>query len=352
MARPKVIIADEDENYIISLQFKFITEFFNKIDLEIITDKSYFAEYFSKPQTAEILVVSDNLYNETLLRHNIQNIFVMMEQLDDGGTGDLNITQLFKYSSIKEIFNEITGKSAGALNIAAVEKKETQLIIVTSAAGGVGKTTVSMGMAGFLAQNYKRVLYINASRLQNFQNMLQNKSFITSQDAYSRLLSPSDRIYSDIAHVIRKEIFSYIPAFKASLLSVGLDFSIFKTIALSAKKSNDYDFIIIDLENTFDEQFTEMLGLADKVIVVTTQNTQSINHTNLFVTNVNGANTDKYIFVCNNFKAEENNALIKSDIDVKFNVENYIEHIPTIEKLSIAEYAKVQGIQKMSLLVM
>ena len=55
MARPKVIIADEDANYIVPLQFKFVTDFFNKIDLEIITDRAYFDDYFSKPQNAEIL---------------------------------------------------------------------------------------------------------------------------------------------------------------------------------------------------------------------------------------------------------------------------------------------------------
>ena len=31
MARPKVIIADEDASYIVPLQFKFVTDFFNKI---------------------------------------------------------------------------------------------------------------------------------------------------------------------------------------------------------------------------------------------------------------------------------------------------------------------------------
>lgn len=46
MARPKVIIADEDASYIVPLQFKFVTDFFNKIDLEIITDRAYFDEYF------------------------------------------------------------------------------------------------------------------------------------------------------------------------------------------------------------------------------------------------------------------------------------------------------------------
>ena len=46
MARPRVIIADEDESYIVPLQFKFVTDFFNKIDLEVITDRAYFDDYF------------------------------------------------------------------------------------------------------------------------------------------------------------------------------------------------------------------------------------------------------------------------------------------------------------------
>lgn len=242
MARPKVIIADEDASYIVPLQFKFVTDFFNKIDLEIITDRAYFDEYFSRPQNAEILIISDDLYDSSLQRHNIQNIFVMMEQYDEGSTGELNVNQIFKYTSIKEIFNEIIGKSAGALNIAAVEKKETQIILVTSAAGGVGKTTVAMGVAACLAQNYKRVLYINAARLQNFQHILDNCSPVTSSDVYANLLNAQNDVYNNIKHIIRKEIFSYLPAFKASLMSIGLEFSIYSKLALSAKKKRRIRF--------------------------------------------------------------------------------------------------------------
>lgn len=253
MARPKVIIADEDANYIVPLQFKFVTDFFNKIDLEIITDRAYFDDYFSKPQNAEILIVSEELYDSFLQRHNIQNIFVMMEQYDEGGTGELNVNQIFKYTSIKEIFNEIIGKSAGALNVAAVEKKETQIILVTSAAGGVGKTTVAMGVAACLVQNYKRVLYIEAASLQSAQYMLENDTPISSPDIYTKLLNPSDSIYADIKHVIRKEVFSYIPPFKAAIMSVGLSKNIYMDIAVSAKKSGEYDYIVVDTDSVFDE---------------------------------------------------------------------------------------------------
>ena len=48
MTKAKVIIADLDLNYTTKLQYKFIREFLNKIDLEIITERSYFEEFLSK----------------------------------------------------------------------------------------------------------------------------------------------------------------------------------------------------------------------------------------------------------------------------------------------------------------
>lgn len=352
MAKPKVIIADEDANYIVPLQFKFVTDFFDKIDLEIITDRTYFEEYFSQPQNAEILIVSDLLYNSTLQRHNIQNIFVMKEQYNEGDTGELNINQMFKYTSVKEIFNEIVGKSAEFLNMEYVEKKESQIVMFTSAAGGVGKTTVAMGVAACLSQNYKRVLYINASRLQNFQYLLDNDTCIISPELYSKLMNPKENIYDEIKYVIRKEIFSYLPAFKASLLSIGLDISIYKKIVLSAKESKDFDYIIVDVESTFDEALTELIDLSDKVVVITTQSTSSVYNTNLFVKNINGVNGEKYIFVCNDFKRDKDNALIRPEMNTRFSIENYIEHISGIDREKLVGYTKNSGIQKTSLLVM
>ena len=331
MARPKVIIADEDASYIVPLQFKFVTDFFNKIDLEIITDRAYFDEYFSRPQNAEILIISDDLYDSSLQRHNIQNIFVMMEQYDEGSTGELNVNQIFKYTSIKEIFNEIIGKSTGALNIAVVEKKETQIILVTSAVGGVGKTTVAMGVAACLEQNYKRVLYINAARLQNFQYLLDN---------------------NDIGEVIRKVCFSYLPEFKAALMSIGVDYLVYEKLALSAKNSGDYDYIVVDAESTFDEYKTNLLDISDKVIFVIDQSYNTVYATNTFLANVNGISTEKYIFLCNKFEKESYNALILPEITLKFSINEYINYMGNIGKDAVKNLVNSNEIRKISFLIL
>lgn len=155
MAKSRIIIADTDINYILPLQLKFAEDYFEQVDLEIITDRDYFAALFATPQKADILVVSETLYDVSLLRHDIGSIFLMTERFDSGKTAELRVNQIYKYTSIKEIFNEITGKSP-VVTAGGKGAGQTQVILVYSAGGGTGKTTVSMGIAAALTQNYKK----------------------------------------------------------------------------------------------------------------------------------------------------------------------------------------------------
>lgn len=352
MAKPRIIIADTDVNYIIPLQLKFVEDFFEKVDLEIITSETYFNELFSSPQKADILIVSEELYSQSVQRHNIGNIFLMTEQNEEEQTADLNVNFIFKYTSIKEIFNEIIGKSSDVLNVDVGSKKETQVILVYSACGGVGKTTVAMGISACLTQNYKRVLYINAGHLQTFQRMLENETPIAASDVYAKLSSASENIYGEIKHVIRKEQFNYLPPFKAALMSLGLNYSLYEKVIKSAKKSLDFDYIIVDADSTFDEDKANLFSLADKVIIVTEQTASAVYSTNVLVSNVAGMNNEKYIFVCNNFKKERDNALISPAFPIKFSVSDYIEHNERYDQMKCADFVKDNGIQKTTFLIM
>lgn len=116
MGKPRIVIADADEAYIAPLQQKFIEAFFDKIDLEIITEEECFRSLFSAPQKMDILVVSEAFYSIELQRHNIENIFLMTEQSSDGQTSDLLVNKIFKYAkNVKEIFHEIIGSSSDSL---------------------------------------------------------------------------------------------------------------------------------------------------------------------------------------------------------------------------------------------
>lgn len=352
MARPRIVIADTDINYILPLQAKFAEEFSGETDLEIITDQAYFAQLFSNPQKADVLIVSDELYSGALRRHDIGHIFVMMEKYEEGTTDELTVNRMFKYTSIREIFNEIMGKSADLLNINTHVKKACQTVLVCSAAGGTGKTTVAMGLAGCLAGNYKRVLYINAEKLQTFQYRLKNKGAIFNPEVYRKLAEPQSAVYQEIRHVIRKEVFSYLPPFKAPLMSMGLQHSIYREIAASAKQTEEYDFIIIDTDSVFDEEKAALIGEADKVVIVTRQTETSVLATDAFVSNINGSGSEKYLFVCNDFRKDEENYLTLSGAGVRFQVNEYIGHFSDGEHITTEKLACETGIQKMAFLIM
>lgn len=352
MAKPRIIIADTDNQYILPMQLRFVEEFFDQVDLEIITDADFFDNLFATPQKAEILIVSQELYDSSIHKHNIANIFLMTEQYEEDETDQLNLNKIFKYTSIKEIFNEIISKSSNTLKISSEIKKESQIILVYSSSGGVGKTTVALGMAACLTQNYKKVMYINAGWLQTFQHMFENQTSVSENDVYARLTNPSDDIYAEIKHVLRKELFTYLPPFKAALMSLGLKYSVYEKLALSAKKTNDFDFIIVDTDSEFDEEKASLLGVADKVVIVTKQNATSVYATNTLVSNMNCSQNDKYIFVCNDFSKDESNALISPTFTPKFVISEYIEHILHYDNLKVEEFASSIGMKKASFLVL
>ncbi len=76
------------------------------VDLEVITEELYFSEYFSQARQADALVVGEELYSSELQRHNIGNIFVLIEQIEDYSPSN-EMTKIFKYSSTKEIYNQV-----------------------------------------------------------------------------------------------------------------------------------------------------------------------------------------------------------------------------------------------------
>lgn len=351
MAKPRVMIADSDINYIIPLQMKFAEDFFEKVDVEIITDPAYFRQLFAAPQQADILIVSEELYDPSLRRHNIAHIFLMTEQFEEGKTGDLRLKYIYKYTSIKEIFNEITGNSADVLKLAGKKQQQTQVVLVCSASGGTGKTTVALGISASLTKNYKRVLYINAARLHSFQYLLESPAPITSPDVYAKLTVAGENIYSEIKHVLRKELFRYLPPFKAALMSMGLQYSVYEKLVRSAKESGEYDFIIVDADVAFDEDKASLISLADKVMVVTNQSVAAVTATNVLVTNVNGMNGDKYVFLCNNFDKDADSALIASGVPLKFTISEYIEHFPFAEQLKPEALSKQSSIQRAAFLI-
>lgn len=350
MGKPRIVIADSDTEYIKPLLQKFIKEFFDKADIEVITDKNFLDSFFVNPQRIDIFLVSEEFYDPSMKLHDIAHIFVLCEEVVSGGTEELDLNRIGKFTSTNEIFNEIIGVSSKDVDFTGIEKKESRLIVVTSASGGTGKTTLAMGIAGSLAKDYKRVLYISAARLQNFMYFFKNQVGISSRDVLEQLKNPNENAYELVKPMIRHEGMSYVPAFNAALMSYEIPFTVYLNIALTAKRSGDFDFIIVDLENVFDEKSLQFLDAADRVVVVLNQSEAATYAVNNFVSNVNVHGQEKYFFVCNEYDKNAKNALSSGAYELKFNINEYIEKINAEISGNIEELSNIKGIRKLSVL--
>lgn len=347
MKKARIVIADADVNYVMALQSKWIEQFYDKVNLEIITDKNYYKEFFMTHQKIDILIVSEDLYDLSVRRHNINSVFILSEDDETNIETNAYTKIIYKYSSIKEIINTVRANSDDILSFEENEGNKTQVILVTSAAGGVGKTTVAIGLAASFAEESK-VLYINSEKIHSFQHLLKDKTSV-SGNIYMRLQENQDMEFEEIKEYIRNESFDYIPPFRASLLSLGIKPDIYKKLIERAKMSKEYDYIIVDSDNVFDENKVNMMEMADKVIVVTKTNRASIMATKNLLQNINGMTMDKYKIIVNDFCRDikvENDLLMQD-----FSIDEYVENISDYEEKEIKDFSHMKSMQKIKYLL-
>ena len=102
----------------------------------------------------------------------------------------------------------------------------------------------------------------------------------------------------------------------------------------------------------FDEEKAALIGEADKVVIVTKQTKTSVLATDAMASNINGIGSDKYLFVCNDFRKDAENHLTSSETAVRFQVNEYVGHFPEGEDITADRLAHDSGIQKTAFLIM
>lgn len=345
MKKPFVVLADLDANYLVPLEDKLTEELYDQIELEIITEKEYFDEFFSTPRKIDTLIICSSLFSQDLLRHNVTDFFVLTEEPVEMQLAD-NVTSIFKYSSTKEIFNQVLYKNKEMLDV-QFSHKETQVIVVTSGIGGSGKTTLALALCENLVRNHKRVLYVSTDIIQGFSYYLQNKTALPN-DIVRAFSGGDDKLYSGVMPYLRNEGFAYLPPFSRSILSLGLDSGIYNRLVTAVKESKDFDYIVVDTDVNLDKAKAELIQKADKVIINVLQDACSTYKTQCLVRNMDCRDNEKFVFVCNKFRRDIDNDYMISDVGQQFIVAEFIDELPLHKIQSLDSFADLMGIKNLA----
>lgn len=351
MLKPRIIIADCDFEYIGPLHQKFVENFFDRINIEIITDANYFTEFFSLPQKIDLLIISESLMTDAVKMQNIGKVFILSEDMDSRNTDRGEEKTIYKYSRLNEIYSTITSSCPQLKATLVNEDREPQIIMTYSAVGGSGKTTSAMGIASCLSNRLKQVLYINTTSLQAFHSWLDDKSDILDSADYALFLNSGESFFDDIKHILRTEKFTYLPPFRNALLSIGMNGMVYRRLILEAKKSRLYDYIVVDTDSVFDEKNASLLEIADKVVILVKPTEAGVEATNMLVNNINGSLEEKYIYVSNDigqFNTKEENQLFASS---RFKISERIEYIEDCSKLTVEDLDKNEDMARLSYVI-
>lgn len=349
MSKPLIVLADTDEEYIISLELKLIQELGSRIDLEIITEDGYYQEFFSKPRRIEVLFVSEELYSQELQKHAVKNIFVLQETPDFDKTGDLNVHYVYKYTSVKEMYNEMLYICSDSLMSGSRTVKQTQVVLIYGPSGGVGKTTVALGLAGCLDTNYKKTLYIDAEYLQTFQYRLKNRDAMPGSVS-QRLKGDGVNAYMEVKHCIRSEGFDYLPPFSAALSALNLDFSVYEQIISGARAARDYDFIVVDTDSMLTSEKSALIKLADKVLILMRQNPADVFCMEVLLKNLDISDGEKFSIVCNQ-QEESGDNFYSENSAAKYIVSCFIEKYEGVETSGMEALLAMEGLHKLAYLI-
>lgn len=326
MNKITIMLVDIDEKYLMPIELRLIEMLGDKVELSVISDEAYLKKYFSLPRQIDILVIKESLYSTDFQRHNINKTFILSEDMYcNETTQSLNVHTIYKYTSVKEIYSEIINKSSME---PGNKKNESKVIMVYSPSGGVGKTTISLGLSSALKLAYKKVLYINTETIQGFHFMFKNIEY--SQVGFENyMVNADENILTHLNKALGNEGFDYLLPFKQSLSSLNLGLNEFRFLIDKIKKSGMYDYIIVDTSNEFTNEKSMLMGYCDKVIILTTQSKIDAVNINALKYNIDSSNQNKFIFICNKYKETEENYLIKDDFVKGCNISEYIGYIDT-----------------------
>lgn len=315
--RPVILVVDTDEGYVNALEIKLIKKYIDKADLEFITDRRYLQEYLETDPIVAVLVVGETVYTQELQQLLPVYTFVLTDETGKEKLGD-QIYGIFRYSSGQNILHTIESIVPDSFFEEQIcdelddftddsdfnldQESNVEVILVTSAAGGVGKTTVALALTMIAAENGRKSMYLNLDYISDYDRWLMK-----SKDGLGTQILAVNREISDQSKEEDK-------------LNV-----LYKMI-----RSQKYDTIIIDININNRMLLNQILERSNLILLITGNNNSEIYSSNKLYRQLNSKWINKSIFVCGNDNVRTCDERGKS---AEYKIEKYISHMEDYETL-------------------
>lgn len=266
-----IVIADEDRNYICPLLQKIIQQYGQSVEIAIFTRKESLERYLREHFQITVLVISEEFEVRIPAECHIQHSVKLTDRNSEAKfAGKGRNVYFYRYSPLELLFHVISSYCGEVLEDKNSETERTSVILVSSAAGGTGKTLIALALAVNLKNMGKRAVYLDAEWLQGFNCYLQQGVSMTHDE--ERDFFRSDGKEEQVLHaLIRSEdSLSYLSQVDTPLVFADKTLAVYLNCIDTLRSSGHFDYIIVDTDGTMDFFKTQLMGICNQLIFVTT----------------------------------------------------------------------------------
>lgn len=271
MIKLKIIIADSDKGYLNAIS-KYLSSW-NEIDYSVISfnDKELLIN-FLEDNTVDILLISPSLMSDNINFENVQATIINTP--DRIPENMMDFPYINKYQSGDVIARELLGifsKNSNEEIIIKSNSYESKVIGVYSPIGGIGKTTVSLGIAESYAVNKVRTLFISLEEMASYREILDCNNDNNFSDLLYCIKQKNKNLLMKIEGLKNVDIntklnyFSPIECYK-DIHDVSGDEIV--SMLRYIKANSDYERVVLDFDSNLSDKNIEILKACDEVILL------------------------------------------------------------------------------------
>lgn len=267
MIKKKMILADEDEQYLKEVRHEFM-ERVSQLELITFTKKEKLYQFLKQGSEADILVIDEALAQDRLDDLFLPATCIALSSSMDSIEG---FEVVKKYQRMESLINAILLKYAqdsGALEVVRGDS-HTKMVAFYSPAGGTGKTTLAMAMAVVGARMGFQTLYLNLEEIDSVNDILGRTSNCLS-DIFLALKTKGMQVGIKLKESIQLEStagFYYISGVESISEYEEVDGDDMRKLLEAVRELSCYDLVILDQSSGFTEKTKVILEAADTIFV-------------------------------------------------------------------------------------
>lgn len=266
----KLAILEKDSSYLNRIVTVFNAKYADKLEVYSFTDESVALKTLNEAKI-EVLVANDAFEIDVKSLPSRCGFAYFVDSADIETLREQPAICKFQkadliYKQILSIYSENAANMTGM----RFDEDSTKMFLFTAMSGGVGSSTMAASFAVHLAQQMKKVLYLNFEYLGSSTMFFSGEGQFDFGDVIYALKSKKANLNLKLESTVRqsgKGVYYFAPT-KVALDVMELSNNDIKRLLKSLRMSGTYEYIVIDAEFRFDEKGITLWKEVNDVVLI------------------------------------------------------------------------------------